>query len=215
MVPCPELTMTGGWGASTAPGAGARPGRGARYPPGPGPAWPAERGGAPPRRCGPWPPGTRRPAGWRPGPPAPWDRRPPGGYLLWPCPLAPRFRVARCGSRVRRISNSQPQARHPRPALAGGGVHAGRRDRPGKLEDHARAAGAVVLVADLAPVLGHDLVYDGQPQAGAGALGGEVGEEQAVAVLGGHAPSRVRHFQGHPARAVGAAGADPDLSTPP
>src|SRR5204862_7353456 len=69
----------------------------------------------------------------------------------------------------------------------------GRRTGPGagadrgQVDHEAAAVGRVVLDADVAAVIGDDLVDDGQPEPHPGGLGREVRQEDAVTHLGGDA----------------------------
>src|SRR5690242_10987423 len=86
-------------------------------------------------------------------------------------------RIARSSSTIRMCS--------PGIAAPASGLHRrGHRPPGGQLDDEAATVRRVVLDPDGPAVIGDDLVDDRQAEPHAGGLGGEVGHEEALAVLG-------------------------------
>src|SRR5688572_23962104 len=80
------------------------------------------------------------------------------------------------------------------------GLHGGGSARGRQLDHEPAAARVVVLDADRAPVLGDDLLHDGQPEPHAAGLGGEVRLEQLLLVLAADPGAGVADDQGDPRR---------------
>ena len=67
----------------------------------------------------------------------------------------------------------------------------------GNLHIEARARWAVVFHANAPAMLGQNMAHDGQAEAGAAALGGEVRQKELLLIAGGNAAAGVGHQQLH------------------